>query len=64
MGPLRERFSESGRAFAAVRANRELRKVQLAFAGSITGEWGYLVALAVYANAHGGAKAVSLVLGW
>jgi MFS family permease len=62
MGPLRERFSESGRAFAAVRANRELRKVQLAFAGSITGEWGYLVALAVYANAHGGATAVSLIL--
>jgi MFS family permease len=62
MGPLRERYNESGRAFASVFANPELRKVQLAFAGSITGEWGYLVALAVYANAHGGATAVSLVL--
>jgi predicted MFS family arabinose efflux permease len=43
-------------------ANRELRKVQLALVGSITGEWGFLVAIAVYANAQGGAGAISLVL--
>jgi len=49
-------------AFRAVFANRELRKLQLAFVGSITGEWGFLVALVVYADGHGGAKAVSLVL--
>jgi MFS family permease len=36
--------------------------VQLALVGSITGEWGFLVALAVYANDQGGASAVSLVL--
>ena len=59
---LRERLSESGHAFRAVLANGELRKVQLAFVGSITGEWGYLVALAVFANAHGGARSVSLIL--
>jgi predicted MFS family arabinose efflux permease len=59
---LRKRLSESSHAFKEVFRNRELRKLQLAFVGSITGEWGYLVALVVYANAHGGAKAVSLVL--
>jgi len=56
------RLRESGRAFAEVAHNRELRKLQLALVGSITGEWGYLVALAVYANAQGGASAVGLVL--
>lgn len=62
MNQLRKRLSESSRAFSEVFRNRELRKLQLAFVGSITGEWGFLVALVVYANAHGGAKAVSLVL--
>ena len=62
MNQLRKRLSESNRAFREVARNRELRKLQLAFVGSITGEWGYLVALVVYANDQGGAKAVSLVL--
>src|SRR5215203_2325026 len=62
MRALRARLGESGRAFRDVWHNGELRKLQLAFIGSITGEWGYLVALVVYANAQGGAGAVSLVL--
>jgi MFS family permease len=62
MRALRERLGESTRAFREVWRNRELRKLQLAFVGSITGEWGYLVALVVYANDRGGAGAVSLVL--
>ena len=62
MNQLRKRLSESNQAFREVARNRELRKLQLAFVGSITGEWGYLVALVVYANDQGGAKAVSLVL--
>jgi predicted MFS family arabinose efflux permease len=62
MTGLRLRLAESTRAFREVFANRELRKLQAAFAGSITGEWGFLVALAVYANDKGGARAVSLVL--
>jgi MFS family permease len=53
---------ETARSFQAVFANPQLRKLQLAFAGSVTGEWGFLVALAVYANDHGGATAVSAVL--
>jgi predicted MFS family arabinose efflux permease len=62
MGGLRTRLQESTHAFRAVAQNSELRKLQLAFVGSITGEWGFLVAIAVYANDKGGASAVSLVL--
>ena len=62
MSEFRRQLGETSRSFRAVFANRQLRKLQLAFAGSITGEWGFLVALAVYANDHGGATAVSAVL--
>jgi MFS family permease len=59
---FRRQLTETGRSFHAVFANPQLRKLQLAFAGSVTGEWGFLVALAVYANDQGGATAVSAVL--
>jgi MFS family permease len=62
MSEFRRQLGETSRSFRAVFRNRQLRKLQLAFAGSITGEWGFLVALAVYADAHGGATAVSAVL--
>ena len=52
---------ESLRAFAAVFGNRDLRRVELAWSGSIVGQWGYEVALAVYAYRAGGATAVGLV---
>ncbi|MFL5918787.1 MAG: MFS transporter [Gaiellaceae bacterium] len=41
--------------------NRSLRRLQLAWAGSIIGSWAYAVALAVYAYRHGGASAVGFV---
>jgi predicted MFS family arabinose efflux permease len=62
MGQVGTRLSESARAFAEVFRNPELRKLQLAFVGSITGEWGFMVALLVYADKHGGAGGVSLIL--
>ena len=62
MSEFRRQLGETSRSFRAVFRNRQLRKLQLAFAGSITGEWGFLVALAVYADAQGGATAVSAVL--
>jgi MFS family permease len=62
MSEFRKSLGESAQAFRAVFANRQLRKLQLAFVGSITGEWGFLVALVVYADQHGGAKAISAVL--
>ncbi len=62
MGEFRHQLRETSHSFRAVFANPQLRKLQLAFAGSVTGEWGFLVALAVYANDQGGATAVSAVL--
>jgi MFS family permease len=58
---LRRRLGESLRAFAAVFANADLRRVELAWSGSVVGQWGYEVALAVFAYRAGGATAVGLV---
>jgi MFS family permease len=50
-------FSE----FGAVARNRNLRRLELAYAGSITSEWAFTVALAVFAYERGGARAVGIV---
>ena len=62
MNKLREQLRESFRALREVYANRGLRRLQLAWAGSIIGTWAFSVALAVYAYRHGGASAVGLVV--
>ena len=61
VGRLRTQLRESLWAFGAVFTNRELRRVELAFAGSELGKWLYLIALAVFAYDIGGAAAVGLV---
>jgi predicted MFS family arabinose efflux permease len=61
LGRLRGRLTVAGAAFGRVFANRDLRRLQLAAAGSIVGSWAYAVALAVYAYDVGGAPAVGLV---
>ena len=48
-------------ALRAVFASPALRRLQLAWVGSILGGWAYLVALGVYAYGQGGAPAVGLV---
>jgi MFS family permease len=58
---LRRRLRESLRALAAVFHNEDLRRLELAWSGSIIGQWGYEVALAVFAYRAGGATAVGLV---
>jgi MFS family permease len=58
---LREHLRESARAMREVFRNRGLRRLQLAWAGSIIGSWAYTVALVVYAFDQGGATAVGLV---
>jgi MFS family permease len=60
-GTLRQQLSGSLSAFRAVFANLELRRIQLAWTGSETGKWMYVVALAVFAYQHGGAAAVGIV---
>jgi MFS family permease len=49
------------RSLGAVLSSPPLRRLQLAWAGSILGAWAYLVALGVYAYGEGGAAAVGLV---
>jgi MFS family permease len=52
---------ESLRAFGAVFANPNLRRLQLAGMGSTLGTWGYAVGLAVYAYHAGGARSVGIL---
>src|SRR5438067_177405 len=58
---LGRRLRESLRAFAAVFANEDLRRLELAWSASVLGQWGYEVALAVFAYRAGGAAAVGVV---
>jgi MFS family permease len=62
MTRVREQLRESLRAMREVYRNRALRRLQLAWAGSIIGTWAFGIALAVYAYHHGGASAVGLVV--
>src|SRR5215471_10675905 len=52
---------QSGQAIVEMFRHPGLRRLQLAWAGSILGTWAYFVALAVYAYDQGGAGAVALV---
>ncbi|HSB37538.1 MAG TPA: MFS transporter [Gaiellaceae bacterium] len=61
MERVREHLREAVRAVREVFHNPALRRLQLAWAGSIIGSWAYAVALVVYAYDQGGASAVGLV---
>jgi MFS family permease len=54
-------LAESGRAFREVFRNQALRRIELAWAGSIIGTWAYGIAVVVYAYEQGGATAVGIV---
>ena len=49
-------------AFQDVFRNRDLRWLELAWTGSILGQWAYLVAVSVFAFQAGGETAVGLLL--
>ena len=51
---------ETRDSFAAVFANRNFRRIELAFAGSAIGDWAYATAVAVWAYGEGGAKALGV----
>ena len=55
------RAKTAARALGAVMRTPALRRLQLAWVGSILGGWAYLVALGVYAYDQGGATAVGVV---
>lgn len=54
-------FTEAASAFRDVFRNRGLRRLELAWAGSIIGTWAYAIAVVVYAYEQGGARAVGVV---
>lgn len=60
-GTFRRRIRESTEALSEVFRNDDLRRLQIAGAGSVTAEWGYTVGLAVYAYDFGGAAWVGIV---
>jgi predicted MFS family arabinose efflux permease len=58
---LGRRLGASGRAFVQAFGNPDIRRLQLAWGGSLIGTWSYAIALFVYAFEIGGAGAVGLV---
>ncbi|MBA3243944.1 MAG: MFS transporter [Actinobacteria bacterium] len=58
---LSTRFGRTYGSLAATFRNPNLRRIQLAWMGSVVGNWSYSVALAVYAYQQGGPAAVGLV---
>lgn len=61
MNGLRKSIGEAAHSLAEVFRNPGLRRLELAFTGSIVGDWAYAVAVAVYAYDHGGATAVGVL---
>ena len=61
MTGLRNKVGDATRSLRDVFRNPGLRRIQLAFAGSIVGDWAYAVAVAVYAYDQGGPTAVGVL---
>ena len=61
MGLPGGQFSESLGAVRRVFANPNLRRIELAFAGSAIGNYAFSVAIAIFAFHHGGVAAVGIV---
>jgi MFS family permease len=60
-GRLLRQLRESGAALRAAAGNPDLRRLELALAALVVGQWSYTVVVAVYAYHQGGASAVGLV---
>jgi MFS family permease len=58
---LREKLSESSAAMRRVFRNPGLRRVNLAFAGSVVGDWAFAIVISLYAYNKGGATALGVV---
>jgi MFS family permease len=61
VGAVREQVSEAGSSLREVFRNPGLRKVNIALAGSVAGDWAYAVAVSVYVYQKGGATAVGVL---
>lgn len=60
MSTLGKAVRETGNSMRSVFRNRNLRRVNLALAGSMIGDWAYATAIAVWAYGVGGATAVGI----
>ena len=60
-GRLLRQLRESRTALRAAAGNPDLRRLELALAALVVGQWSYTVVVAVYAYHEGGAAAVGLV---
>jgi MFS family permease len=58
---LRQKLGDATRSLRDVFRNPGLRRIELAFAGSIIGDWAYAVGVAVYAYERGGPTAVGIL---
>jgi MFS family permease len=58
---LTAQLGESLGAFRGIFANANIRRVQLAFAGAITGTYAYAIAVSVFAYERGGVAAVGVL---
>jgi MFS family permease len=58
---LRQKLLDATRSLREVFRNPGLRRIELAFAGSIVGDWAYAVGVAVYAYERGGPTAVGVL---
>jgi MFS family permease len=61
VGSLLRKTAQTRQAVAAVFRTRDLRRLLLAWVGSVIGTWAYTIALAVYAYTEGGAVAVGVL---
>ena len=61
MSEMRDSLRESKTALAEVFRNINLRRLNLALAGSVVGDWAYAVGVSVYAYTNGGATAVGVL---
>jgi MFS family permease len=59
---VRAFFGETFGSLRSVFVNRNLRRMQLAFTGSLIGNWAYATAVSVWAYDVGGAKAVGIFI--
>ena len=61
MGGVKQQLGDSAAAFGAVFRNRNLRRLQLAWAGSVIGHWAYVIAVSVFAFNADGTKGVGVI---
>ncbi len=60
LGTIKSAVSGTGASIGSVFHNQNLRRIQLAFAGSSIGDWAYSTAVIVWAYDVGGAKTVGI----